>query len=236
MVYYHMNEGEISPIYKEYNREHMQGFGKFKESSDKKGDDPIVQQQNQKMLGMEKECIQQIKLQESTAKEDEKSVREDKIMLEKTLYDKARDKYKENLRKKDDESGKNADVHDYLYPFLEKAGFLNKNLSMKEALEIKNDVMKKLKERLLSRAEIIQKRLEKEREQLEKQETMMQKRGEHISKEEEKQYEEIINQLNFKINILDQRMTRFEAMALQKFAEMDQKLNDDNRLAALKQK
>ena len=231
-----MNEGEISPGYKEYNRESMQGFAKFNEAADKKGEDPIVQQQNQKMLGMEKECVQQVKLQETTAKEDEKSVREDKITLEKTLYDKARDKYKENLKKKDEEAGKNADTHDYLYPFLEKKGYLGKNLSMKEALEIKNDVMNKLKTRLLSRADIIQKRLEKERDALEKQEQLMQKKGEHITKEDEKTCEDNINAHNFKINILDQRATRFEAMALQKYAEMDQKLNEDPRLISLKQK
>jgi hypothetical protein len=39
----------------------------------------------------------------------------------------------------------------------------NKALDYNEAISIKNEVMKKLKDRLLSRAEIIQKRLEDER-------------------------------------------------------------------------
>lgn len=236
MVYYHMNEGEISPAYKEYPRE-LLGFPKNDSSgSDKKTDDPIAQQQNQKMLGMEKECYINVKTQENTAKDDEKGIREEKIVLEKTLYEKAREKHKENLKKKDEESGKGVDIHDYLYPFLEKRGFLHRGMDFKDAMVIKNDVMGKLKERLISRAEIIQKRLEKERSALDLAETAMNKKGEHISKEDEKQYGDIIREKNWKIGILEQRATRFEAMALQKYGEMDQKLNDDNRLASLKQR
>ncbi len=236
MVYYHMNEGEISPAYKEYPRE-LLGFPKSDSSgSDKKADDPIAQQQNQKMLGMEKECYINVKTQENTAKDDEKGIREEKVTLEKTLYEKAREKYKENLKKKDEESGKGVDMHDYLYPFLEKRGFIHKGLDFKDAMMIKNDVMGKLKERLLSRAEIIQKRLEKERSALDAAETAMSKKGEHISKDDEKQFEEIIKDKNWKIGILEQRATRFEAMALQKYGEMDQRLNEDQRLSSLKQR
>ena len=235
MVYYHMNEGEISPAYKEYPRDHL-SFQNKDSSSDKKADDPIAQQQNQKMLGMEKECYINVKSQETTAKDDEKGIREEKIVLEKTLYEKAREKHKENLKKKDEESGKGVDVHDYLYPFLEKKGFLSKNLDFKDAMMIKNEVMGKLKDRLLSRAEIIQKRLEKERNLLDNAEIAMSKKGEHISKEDEKTFEEVIREENWKIGILEQRATRFEAMALQKYGEMDQKLNEDQRLVALKQR
>lgn len=235
MVYYHMNEGEISPAYKEYSREAL-NFPKTDSSSDKKADDPIAQQQNQKMMTMEKECYINVKTQETTAKEDEKGIREEKVVLEKTLYEKAREKHKENLKKKDEEAGKGVDTHDYLYPFLEKRGFLGKVLDFKDAMLIKNDVMGKLKDRLLSRAEIIQKRLEKERSHLDAAETQMSRKGEHISKEDEKQFEEIIKEKNWKIGILEQRATRFEAMALQKYGEMDQRLNDDVRLSSLKQR
>lgn len=234
MVYYHMNEGEISPAYKEYSRE-LLNFPKTESSSDKKADDPIAQQQNQKMMSMEKECIINVKTQETCAKDDEKGIREEKLVLEKTLYEKAREKHKENLKKKDEEAGKGVDTHDYLYPFLEKRKLLGKVLVFQDAVSIKTDVMSKLKERLLSRAEIIQKRLEKERMQLDQAETQMSRKGEHISKEDEKAFEEIIKEKSWKIGILEQRATRFEAMALQKYGEMDQKLNDDPRLAALKQ-
>lgn len=50
-----------------------------------------------------------------------------------------------------------------MYPFLKNMGCLEKEPTKIEAQEIKNQVMSKLRERLLSRADIIQKRLETER-------------------------------------------------------------------------
>ncbi len=46
-VYFHMNEGEISPKLKEYPRENMLGFAKLSETgTEKKMDDPLVTQEN----------------------------------------------------------------------------------------------------------------------------------------------------------------------------------------------
>ena len=42
-VYFHMNEGEISPKIKEYPRENMLGFAKLSETGgEKKMDEPLV--------------------------------------------------------------------------------------------------------------------------------------------------------------------------------------------------
>jgi hypothetical protein len=235
-VYFHMNEGEINPMYKEFMRESMLGFAKLNEGSGDKKDDPLIQQENQKMLSMEKDCYQQIKQQEVSAGEEEKQMREEEITLEQTLHDKAREKNKEALKKKDEDGDKDSTADDYLYPFLEKKGLLNKSLTKSDALEIKNEVMIKLKKRLLSRAEIIQNRLEEEKMKLEKMEQSMQKKGEHISKEDEKKYQEALAELNFKIDILNHRASRFEVMALKKYEEMDKKLQEDKRLAILHQK
>lgn len=77
------------------------------------------------------------------------------------MYDKARDKFKESSKKNDDDSAKDAAASDYLYPYLEKHKLHGeREISAKVAMEIKIEVMQKLKERLLSRAEIIQRRLE----------------------------------------------------------------------------
>jgi hypothetical protein len=43
-----------------------------------------------------------------------------------------------------------------------------------------------------------------------------------------------LNEVKFKISILESRSSRFEAMAIQKFQSMDEKLNSDYRLAVLK--
>jgi hypothetical protein len=81
---------------------------------------------------------------------------------------------------------------------------------------------------LLQRAEIIQKKLEDERHNLELAEQQIQKKTEI-----DKNYENDINNITFKIDILEQRALRFEANALQKYEEMDRKLNEDPRLQAL---
>ena len=93
--------------------------------------------------------------------------------------------------------------------------------------------MEKLKERLLSRAEIIQKRLEEKKQELDKLNQQLLKRGELLNKDEEKNIEESIEKLNFKIRIMDERADRFEMMAFNKYEEMDRKLNEDPRLQAM---
>jgi len=67
------------------------------------------------------------------------------------------------LEQKYVDSEKDTIKDDYLYPFLKNMGCLEKEPTKIEAQEIKNQVMSKLRERLLSRADIIQKRLETER-------------------------------------------------------------------------
>lgn len=64
-----------------------------------------------------------------------------------------------------------------MYPFLKNMGCLEKEPTKIEAQEIKNQVMSKLRERLLSRADIIQKRLETERQNLEIKEQQLQKKS-----------------------------------------------------------
>ena len=79
------------------------------------------------------------------------------LTIEKTLYDKAREKFKENKAKVDEDHG-SSDANDYLKPYLEKRG-LNPNEPINTldlAIEIKTDVMKKMKERIIARAKIIQ--------------------------------------------------------------------------------
>lgn len=148
------------------------------------------------------------------------------------MYDKARDKFKESSKKNEDEFAKDAAASDYLYAYLEKRRLLGeREISLQVAIEIKNEAMQKLKERLLSRAEIIQRRLEEQRSLLEQKEAQVAKRQEIDPKQEED-----IRDINFKIDILEQRALRFESMALQKYEEMDTKLNKDPRLAALHRK
>jgi hypothetical protein len=89
-----MNDGEVSPITKEYSRDQIMGIAKS--DNDKKIDDPATQQENQAILVKEKECSKYMKDREKTAANETKLMRLP-ITLEKTLYDRARDKFKQNL-------------------------------------------------------------------------------------------------------------------------------------------
>jgi len=58
--------------------------------------------------------------------------------LEKTLHDKAREKYKQDMEKKYVDSDKDAIKDDYLYPFLKNMGCLERLPTKLEAMEIKS--------------------------------------------------------------------------------------------------
>ncbi|CAD8046319.1 unnamed protein product [Paramecium sonneborni] len=229
-VYYHMNKGEINPQFKELKRENMHGLGKLTEPGvEKKNEDALVSQENQRIANLEKECLTHIKNQEDEVKKDEEQLRSQDLKLEKTLHDKARERYKETLKKSEEEKQREQADKDYLYPYLEKRKLQGKEvLTYNEALEIQKDVMTKLKERLLSRAAIIQKKLEEERAKLDQAEQMQQKKSDPDDNE-------YIN-IQFRIDILEQRAIRFESQALLKYEEMDRKLKEDKRLSELKKK
>ena len=144
---YHLNEGEISPKIKVFEKEDIIGAKISDSSGEKKSEDPIKMQENQAMLGMERDCYNQIKIQEGNAGDEDKLVREEKLVLEKTLHDRAREKYKYALEKNDDDLDKEEMKNDYLYPFLEKRGWFGKELNNYEASTIKSDVLEKLKNR-----------------------------------------------------------------------------------------
>lgn len=107
-----MNEGEIAPIVKEYERKYLQGaMANTAEGNDTTQDNPEEQARKTEIYSMEKECFQQIKNAEKTMLDEISSFRDgeeqtintykqdnnlkaalEKI-LEKSLTDKAREKY-----------------------------------------------------------------------------------------------------------------------------------------------
>lgn len=89
--------------------------------------------------------------------------------LEKSIYSKARDKMKQGQKKEEEESEANKE-RDYLAPILKKLSLPNNKdepLDVASAISVKNEALRSLKERLLTRAEIIQRRLETEQKKLE---------------------------------------------------------------------
>lgn len=97
-VSYHLMKGQISPVVKIYSREIAYGINSKLNDQDKKQDDPVKNQEYLQVMAMEKECYQQIKQQEQCALNERNQLEEDQLQsnfkLEKTLHDKAREKYK----------------------------------------------------------------------------------------------------------------------------------------------
>ena len=107
----------------------------------------------------------------STRQNPDEAKREDEMffkILEKPVMYRARDKMKRaNISKKEQQEGKSGS--DFLEPILKKLGLgLDPNAELPEeaAIAVKNEALRTLKERLLTRAEIIQRRLEQEQQNL----------------------------------------------------------------------
>jgi len=256
-VYYHMEEGQIAPLIAEYPRDQIQVHAKLNEG-EKKIQDAKKQLEYKRVHDLEKEGVNEMRGQEETAEreQDKRSDIEEKInryrksnaleeanrdILEKSLQDKAREKYKHASKKKDEEADQDAYTKDYLYPYLAKRDLLGaQKFNYQQSIDIKNEVMNKLKERILARAEIIQRRLEEERENLarEEREAMkrMQAKPEQEKVQQEKDFDDKIEKLQFRILILDQRASKFEIQALQDYQNMDKKINEDTRFEILRNK
>jgi negative regulator of genetic competence, sporulation and motility len=87
--------------------------------------------------------------------------------LQKSIYEKARDKMKEGKKKDENEAEKHKEP-DYLAHILKNLGFEDATTLEEEAcIAVKNEALRSLKDRLLTRAEIIQRRLDEEQKKLE---------------------------------------------------------------------
>jgi hypothetical protein len=203
-VTYHLEEGEINPKTREFSREIITGFSK-PDGSDKKADDPVVQMENQQIIDLEKRCLSNIKFQEDQFESEISYRRLENVQLEKTLYDKARDKFKENLNKKEDEDSERTDENDELRPYLEelKLNVKKPDLSYEEALNIKNKIINKYKDRVVARATIIEQRLSQKHKEMQALDDA------HNKKPDDKAIADKLAELRFKTEILDARSNRF---------------------------
>jgi len=139
-------------------------------------------------------------------------------------------------KKKDEEENEKEQEKDYLLPILKKLSLENSELDEEAAINVKNEALRNLKERLLTRAEIIQRRLEEEQKNLENAYANLKRKGDQITAEDEAKYEKEVSKANFRIEILTERASQHYRNSLKKFEELDQKLMEDPRLKVLKKK
>lgn len=155
-------------------------------------------------------------------------------VLEKSVFAKARDKMKQGKKKDEVEQGQN-NTKDFLAPILRKLQQPdNTVLETEAAIAVKTEALKSLKERLLTRAEIIQRRLEEEQKNLEQAYQKLKRKGESFGQNDHIQYEKEVQKANFRMDILTERASQHYRNSLKKFHELDQALQNDYRLAELK--
>jgi len=157
-------------------------------------------------------------------------------ILEKSIYEKARDKMKQGKKKDEEEAGESK-THDYLAPILKKLCLQDANqLEEEAAINVKNEALRNLKERLLTRAEIIQRRLEQEQKNLEDAYGSLKRKGDTFNAEQQASYEAKVAKANFKMDILTERASQHYRNSLTKFQELDALLMKDPRLKVLQNK
>jgi hypothetical protein len=126
-------------------------------------------------------------------------------ILDKSVYMKARDKMKLGKKKDEAEAGKK-EAPDFLHPILKKLSLpLTGVLEEGAAIKVKMEALKSLKERLLTRAEIIQRRLETEQKNLDDAYQKLKRRGEAFVQSDKANYEKEVQKANFRMDILTER-------------------------------
>ncbi|XP_042695440.1 dynein regulatory complex subunit 7-like, partial [Centrocercus urophasianus] len=132
--------------------------------------------------------------------------------------------------KKDEFPGQKEQDLDYLAPFLIQIGSPEK-ITKKQALRLRDDCLSDFKNRLVSKANIIQAHFEKEVEELQKKNQQFQENQNQLSEKEEADFLAGYSETMFRIHILALRLNREKQTAPQKYLALEEKLCKDPRLA-----
>ena len=157
------------------------------------------------------------------------------IITDQSIFEQAAENAKEDKRQEASVAEtEDADVRkvDYLTPFLRNVNDVKK-INREEAMKAREACLRALKSRLLERANIIQTRLDNENQKLAKRQAAFQRSQRDHDQGTDEEFELFCSETMFRIQILEQRLTRHEETALQRYADMDQKLHTDPRLAIL---
>mmetsp|Transcript_18147 Transcript_18147/g.31016 ORF Transcript_18147/g.31016 Transcript_18147/m.31016 type:complete len:290 (-) Transcript_18147:51-920(-) len=256
-IYYHYKEGQIFQQPVIIGRNELISQGKVNDMNEKDGEKNNEESKRKqfcdKINEMEQKCQSQIKTNEENAvternqrRDFEKGIQQLRLqpnpddifakVLEKSIYEKARDKMKQGKMKVADEAEEET-KKDYLAPILKKLSLEDRGdteLDEEAAIHVKNEALKNLKERLLTRADIIQTRLQAEQQKLEEAFATLKRKGEAMTQEDEQKYDNEINKANFRIDILTERASQHYRTSLRKFEQLDDKLMNDPRLKVLR--
>uniref|UniRef100_A0A669QUB1 Dynein regulatory complex subunit 7 n=1 Tax=Phasianus colchicus TaxID=9054 RepID=A0A669QUB1_PHACC len=136
------------------------------------------------------------------------------IKLSASIYDterneKRRQEYEAMMKaKKDEFPGQKEQDLDYLAPFLIQIGSPEK-ITKRQALRLRDDCLSDFKNRLVSKANIIQAHFEKEVEELQKKNQQFQENQNQLSEKEEADFLADYSETMFRIHILALRLDRY---------------------------
>ncbi|KAG5458417.1 MAG: hypothetical protein BJ554DRAFT_1358 [Olpidium bornovanus] len=106
-------------------------------------------------------------------------------------------------------------------------------MTREDALEVKDACLKALKERLISKANIIQARYEEQTTAYQKRQLQYSRNSESMTIEETEDYVNYCNDVLFRIHILEKRLQKHKESAPDKYVALDRKLRTDPRLSVL---
>ena len=130
-----------------------------------------------------------------------------------------------NDNKKDEDVGK---AFDYLSPYLTDVKD-PKNITHEEALGVYEACVNALKSRCTARVNIIQHRLNEENSKL----SELQNGCIDTSDDQKDRHENMMNEISFRIKILEQRLSESEKNSMEKLRALDIRLREDERMKSL---
>ncbi|OQR93206.1 hypothetical protein THRCLA_22330 [Thraustotheca clavata] len=241
-VQYHYREGKITSASRVYHKAPNTPVEVYQvDPTAPRPKEAILERELQTILQLEKECYNAIRHIDLETQDILKLRKREEmtISLESSIFDGEEDESKIDTTDDQRKQGKETKSEmDYLSPFLQAvlqhqaAGHA---LTKDEAHSVRDMCLKNLKERLLERANIIQTRLDKENTTLAKKQAAFQRSQREHDQGTDEEFERFCSETMFRIQILEQRLTRHEETALQKYAELDQRLHNDPRLTILHQ-
>uniref|UniRef100_UPI003AAD29CD dynein regulatory complex subunit 7 n=1 Tax=Centroberyx gerrardi TaxID=166262 RepID=UPI003AAD29CD len=120
--------------------------------------------------------------------------------------------------------------NDILAPFLVQLGN-PETVSQAAAVQLRQDCLAYLKQRLIDKANLIQARFEKETQELQQKQQWYQQNQPNMTKEDEDEYLTYCSDTMFRIHVLKLHLSRHKDTAPQKYRALDEKLRRDPRLA-----
>lgn len=228
---YHFGEGRITQSCKVFGREGMSHITQVDPLSPSP-EEGAVFEEYQSLVQAEKESIQSVRDVEAEAKEIkyQRLKEEQHVVLVTPYYEVMRQKMEES---DDDQVEDEAIGKDYLAAYLPVLTGNRKRLNRQEAMDVRDKVLKALKERLIARANILQSRYDEEQQFLLRKQANYQRDRDIITREEEERYEKECEEAMFRIKILEQRLKRHEEESVSRYYALDQTLRSDERLENL---